>query len=278
VTTFARPLDDIRYEILPFGSIAREVKSVERALTLTVTCSPKQGVDHTVDVGCGLRAGGHAVIVHLAARMVRGPEHLDALLTRMAAHDVTDVFLVGGDAAEPRGPYASAMDLLPALRGHVHAPRTVGVAAYPEGHPLIADDELLAALREKDGLADYMTTQLCFDADAVLRWLERTREAGVRLPLYAGLPGMVDPRKLLEISLRVGVGRSIAFARKQQGVGRLVRRRVGASESLYATMASHAGGELGIAGLHLFTFNRLADTLQLVDRHATRPRRRGVAS
>src|SRR4051812_10428223 len=155
-------MDDVRYEILPFGTAEDEARAVPGPLTLTVTCSPRQGIDRSIDVGCRLRAVGHDVIVHLAARMVRGPEHLDALLERMAAHDVRDVFLVGGDATEPHGPFRSAAQLLPRLRAHDHAPRTVGIAAYPEGHPLVADEVLRGALRHKAVLADYLTTQLCF--------------------------------------------------------------------------------------------------------------------
>ena len=261
-------LADVRYEILPFGSIQREAEIVGRPLTLTVTCSPKQGIDHSVDVGCSLQALGHTVIVHLAARMVRGPRHLDELLSRMASAGIADVFLVGGDAAQPHGPYASAAELLPVLRAHRHAPRSIGVAAYPEGHPLIADDVLLDALVAKDGLADYMVTQMCFDAGVVLRWLQQVREVGIGLPLYVGLPGDVDRRKLLEVSLRVGVGRSIGFMRKQQGVTRLLRPRTDATDDLYAALTARVGRELGIAGLHVFTFNRLADSLQRVERQA----------
>lgn len=260
-------LDDVRYEILPFGSIEREAEDVGRPLTLTVTCSPKQGIDHSVDVGCALRELGHTVVVHLAARMVRGPGHLDELLSQMASAGIADVFLIGGDAAAPHGPYASAGELLPVLRAHRHAPRTIGVAAYPEGHPLIADNGLLDALFAKDALADYMVTQLCFDAGAVIGWLESVRAAGITLPLYVGLPGDVDRRKLLEVSMRVGVGRSIAFMRKQQGVSRLLRRR-DANDDLYAALTARVGRELRIAGLHIFTFNRLADSLRRVERQA----------
>jgi methylenetetrahydrofolate reductase (NADPH) len=255
-----RALDVYRYEILPFGSAQRQAVLLERPLTLTVTCSPKQGIDQTVEYASGLRALGHTVIVHLAARMVRDRGHLDTLLGRMADDGVRDVFLVGGDAPQPHGEFGSALDLLPVLRAHPDAPRTIGVAAYPEGHPLIDDRTLLAALRAKAGLADYMTTQLCFDSDALLRWLERMRHEGLDLPLCVGLPGCVDRRSLLEVSVRVGVGASVSFMRKQQGLRRLLGRRRDATEELFTTFAPLVGGDLGVAGLHFFTFNRLVET------------------
>ena len=259
------PLDDVRYEILPFESAGEAVAQVD-PLTLTVTCSPRHGVDHSVDVACRMRAKGHAVIVHLAARMVRDAEHLDALLARMAAGGVADVFLIGGDGAKPLGSYMSAMDLLPELRAHELAPRTIGVAGYPEGHPLIDETRLDAVLAEKVPLADYMTSQMCFDPSALVRWLERTRERGVSLPLYAGLPGVVDRKRLLEISLRVGVGASVSFIRKQRGLTRLFERGNDHAARLHAAVAPLVGGELGIAGLHFYTFNRLVETTRLAER------------
>jgi methylenetetrahydrofolate reductase (NADPH) len=260
------PLGALRYEVLPFAGAETEAKAVGPGLTLTVTCSPRHGMDATVDVACRLRELGHVVVPHVAARMIRGSEHLDGLLERMAGAGIADVYLIGGDAAQPLGPYASAVDLIGELRAHRRAPRTVGIAAYPEGHPLIDPDALADALRRKAAHADYMVTQLCFDPGVLLDWVERTREAGIDLPLYAGVPGAVDRRKLLEISLRVGVGGSVSFVRKQRGLRRLVSRPAAAAERLTDSLGPLVGGELGIAGLHFFTFNRLVETLRLAER------------
>ncbi|HEY2653029.1 MAG TPA: methylenetetrahydrofolate reductase [Solirubrobacteraceae bacterium] len=254
-----------RFELLPFESAESAVSRVARPLTLTVTCSPRHGNDHTIDVARRLRERGHTVVVHLAARMVRGPEHLDELLARMAGARLDHVFLVGGDATEPLGPYESALELLPALSSHAHAPSTVGVAAYPEGHPHIDDSTLLDALRRKNVRADYMVTQLCFDPQIVVGWLSGVREAGVSLPVYVGVPGVVDRRRLLELSLRVGVGTSVSFIRKQRGVRVFARRGPGAAGALVDAIGPLAGGESGIAGLHFFTFNRLAETVRFAD-------------
>jgi methylenetetrahydrofolate reductase (NADPH) len=260
------PLSDVRYEVLPFGSVESAARAAHSPLTLTVTCSPRQGMDTALDVASRLRGMGHVVVVHMAARMVRGPEHLDSLLERMAAAGIADVFLVGGDAEEPLGPYASGLDLIADLRAHPNAPRSIGVPAYPEGHPLISADALAQDLLEKARHADYMTSQLCFDPDGLVRWLAATRAAGVELPLFVGVPGAVDRRRLLEISVRVGVGASVSFIRKQRGLRRLVGRPLAATERLTAALAPLVGKELGVAGMHFFTFNRLVETTRFVDR------------
>jgi methylenetetrahydrofolate reductase (NADPH) len=259
-----QPLGAYRFEVLPFASAVSEAKAVEPQ-TLTLTCSPRHGLDAALDMACRLRELGHVVVPHVAARMLRGPEHLDALLARMAAAGIADVFLVGGDVEQPLGPYSSALDVIADLRAHPQAPRSIGVAAYPEGHPLIDPHTLADALQRKAPHADYMVTQICFDPDVLLRWIAATRAGGVQLPLFVGVPGAVHRRKLLEISMRVGVGASVKFIRNQRGLRRLVSRPLAATERLTGAVAPLIGGDLGIAGFHFFTFNRLVETKRFVD-------------
>jgi methylenetetrahydrofolate reductase (NADPH) len=269
-------LDAYRYELLPFASAESEAAAVGTPLTLTVTCSPKHGTDESVRMARRLVEFGHTVVVHIAARMVESREHLDQLLSAMAAARLRHAFLIGGDAPQAAGPYASGLQLLQAVHEHRLRPSTLGIPGYPEGHPHIAEDVLAAELTAKSACADYIATQMCFDFDAVLRWLERSRDTGVTLPVYVGVPGVVDRKRLLEISLRVGVGTSISYLRKQHGVRNLLGGARSTAEELSEKAAAEIGGPLGIAGIHFFTFNRLVETRRLVERQATAPASQGV--
>ena len=259
------------YEVMPFASVDREAEAIRRPLTLPVTCSPRHGIDRTIEVAVALRERGHRPVPHLAARMVTGADHLERMLETMRSADVHDVFVVGGDHADPLGPYRSGRELIEALRAHALAPRTIGVPAYPEGHPAIADDALVADLRAKAPLADYLVTQLCFEAPTVIDWLRSTRAQGIDLPALIGVPGVVDRRRLLEISLRVGVGESISFLRKQSGVRRLLGPRRAEMRHLHGELAALAGAtrtdgwDPKVAGLHVYTFNKLAASVALVE-------------
>jgi methylenetetrahydrofolate reductase (NADPH) len=249
-----------RYEILPLDAVEPELATAPKPLVVTVTCSPRHGVDRTVEVAERVAALGHKPVPHVAARTIRDERHLDAVLERLAAAGVEDVFVIAGDGHAPAGPFEDALKLLPLVAGNRYAPPRIGVAAYPEGHPFIDDRVLEAALKAKAPLAAYMVTQLCFDPGALTRWLERTRAAGIDLPLYVGLPGAVDRRHLLEVSMRIGVGTSIAFVRKQRGLRRLLGSPTHTADQLHAALAPLVGGD-GIEGLHYFTFNRLTATL-----------------
>jgi methylenetetrahydrofolate reductase (NADPH) len=208
-----------------------------------------------------LRRHDHAVTLHLAARMVRSPGHADELLGAMADAGVDDVFLIGGDQSPPLGPYSSAMDLMPLVYGHPQRPAEIGVAGYPEGHPLIDYDALAEALDRKTACASYITTQMCFDADAVLGWVRATRDRGVTLPVIVGVPGVVDRRRLLEVAMRIGVGPSLSFVRKQRGLrSLLVKSNVTPDPPFEAVVGAMEDRDLGIAGIHYYTFNQLCDT------------------
>jgi methylenetetrahydrofolate reductase (NADPH) len=250
-----------QFEVLPVGRGEEEAARLPEPVPLTVICSPRHGPDRTVAVARRLRALGHPVTVHLAARMVRDLAHLDELLAEMAQIGVEDVFLMGGDATPPHGPYSSAVELLPVICDHPLRPREIGIAGYPEGHPLIDSGSLADALERKSALASYITTQLCFEAGAVLAWVKETRERGVRLPVLVGLPGVVDRRRLLEISMRIGVGPSLAFLRKQRRLRNLLGHSRVAPDELYEDLAPWLEDrELNIAGFHYYTFNQLLDT------------------
>jgi methylenetetrahydrofolate reductase (NADPH) len=265
----------LRFEIMPFAKGEAQAAELPEPVRLTVTSSPRHGVDHTLDFCERIRALGHGVTAHVAVRMVRDRAHLETVLERAHAAGIDDLFVVGGDEKEPHGPYTGAGEVLEILADHPLRPARIGVGAYPEGHPLIDERTLDDALARKDELADYMATQLCFDTGALLRWLEGVRAKGVTLPLYAGVPGPIDRRKLLEISTKVGVGQSLRFLRKQNGLLSLFRRPGHEAEGLRDALAPLVGDpQLRLAGLHLYTFNELVSTWEWSQVH---PSARSVA-
>jgi hypothetical protein len=108
-----------RYEVLPFRRSEEQAAAIAAPIRLTVTTSPGEGVDRSLEHAVRLRALGHRVTLHLAARMVRGPSHLERPLARAADAGIDDLFVVGGDTLEPLGPYASAGALREPRRGIV---------------------------------------------------------------------------------------------------------------------------------------------------------------
>jgi len=254
--------------VLPFGTVEEQATQLPEPVRLTMTTSPKHGIDRSLEFAVPLRRLGHPVTLHLAARMVSDHAHLERILDRSAELGIDDFFVIGGDAPEPAGPYASAAELLEVLATHPLRPQSIGIAGYPEGHPLIAPDVLDAVLEQKAPAADYIVTQLCFDPKPLVHWLEHVRARGVSLPLYVGAAGPVDRRRLFEISLRIGVGPSLRFVRKQRGISRLIRGPADSATRFYEQAAGLVGdAALDVVGFHFFTFNELLATVSWQQRH-----------
>ena len=251
-----------RLEVLPVKGAEEQVDHLPKEGKVAVTCSPAKGIENTLRFSEGLLERGFRVVPHIAARLVADEAHLEGILRRLDGLGLREVYVIGGDAKEPVGPYASAFEMLRAMSRLEHGVEEVGIGAYPEGHPLIDDEELDRALLDKQPFASYMVTQLCFDADAILAWISGARRRGIELPVYVGLPGAVDRKKLLQISLKVGVGDSVRFLKKQAGLGGMLLKPGGYSpDDLVEKLAPYAGDrDYDIVGLHIYTFNQVEST------------------
>lgn len=258
-STVAGLLDDVRFDVLPLPGTADLCASVPRDAKIAVTALPAQGGEPTLALAEDLAAAGRHVAVHLAARHVRQEAHLKEVLRRLEAAGVHDVFVVAGDVARPAGPFDSGLALLEAMADLGVTFPQVGVPAYPQGHPRIEDRVLLDALHAKQEHATYLVTQMAFDHVAVLEWLRRIRRAGISLPVYVGLPGMVDRTTLMSTALRIGITDSVRFLTSNR---RMARRLFGPTLTgdLVHRLAAALRPEDGVAGVHLYTFNRVGPT------------------
>ena len=156
--------------------------------TVTVTASPSHGIEATVELAGRMAGLGHVAIPHLSAHMFRDRAHLAEILRFCEHAGLRRAFVVGGDAKD-KGTFHNGVALLQAMDELGHPFTEIGVPSYPEGHVDIADDVLLDALRQKQRYASYMTTQMCFNPDAITSWIGRMRGAGITLPVHLGTPG-----------------------------------------------------------------------------------------
>lgn len=257
-----RQFGEPRFELIPVdGIVKRATAALPIHSTLSITCSPTQGVDYTVETSIELAPQFNRVVPHIAARMVRSEEHLDKVLDKLQTHDLDEIFVVGGDQEQPLGPYRHSLDLLNSLSTRDHGLQRIGITAYPEGHPHIDNYTLAKDLVEKAPFAHYAVTQMCFDSDQVLAWLRQQREDGLQLPFYIGIPGPVKLNKLIRIAARIGVTDSLRFLRGNLRLTGKLLRGYDASNLMsdYASYLNDA--DYGLAGLHTYTFNEL-DTIK----------------
>jgi methylenetetrahydrofolate reductase (NADPH) len=250
-----------RFELLPLDGIYDQV--VEHLGTdtkVTVTASPRKGLEATLELSERLSAAGYPVVPHLSARLVRDRVHLEEVLARLGRAGITELFVPAGDATEP-GEFQGAADLLEAMGEARTQFQRIGITGYPESHHLISDDETIRAMFVKAEMATDIVSQLCFDPATIGWWIGAVRARGVRLPIWIGLPGCVDNAKLVRISMKIGVAESARYVRHQRGVlSRVLMRQFKPTRLLDELAQIVSEPDAGVAGFHLYTFNEVGRT------------------
>ena len=144
----------------------------------------------------------------------------------------------------------------------------VGVAAFPDGHPASHGDfsrDITVLLEKERRGATFATTQFFFDVDRYFVLVEALRSAGSQLDIYPGILPITNAAQLRRMAELSGTP-----------IPQSVRERIEAVESDVAEVrkvgidiASEICAELlarGVPGLHFYTMNSAASTLEIVKR------------
>lgn len=144
----------------------------------------------------------------------------------------------------------------------------VGVAAFPDGHPASHGDfsrDITVLLEKERRGATFATTQFFFDVDRYFVLVEALRSAGSQLDIYPGILPITNAAQLRRMAELSGTP-----------LPQSVRERIEAVESDVAEVrkvgidiASEICAELlarGVPGLHFYTMNSAASTLEIVKR------------
>jgi methylenetetrahydrofolate reductase (NADPH) len=259
-------LRDARFELMPFDSFDDELTYLPDGATIAITTSPQLGIERTVERAEQAAADGYEPVPHIAARYVEDTDHLEEIARRLTEAGVTEIFVPGGDREEPVGEFESAYQLLVALDETEYSFEEVGITGYPEGHEFLDEQTLRTEMDKKAPYATFIVTQLCYNPEAVIEWIEKIRGRGIDLPVEVGIPGVMKYSRLLQISRKVGVGDSVKFLRKTTGVVDFVRQIVGSRgtykpDELVDGLGPYADDEeYRISGIHIYTFNQTTDT------------------
>jgi methylenetetrahydrofolate reductase (NADPH) len=258
-------IDGLTYEVIPLKSLDAAIEALPPGSRVSVTASPAKGLEATQEITERLLADGFHAIPHISARMVRDKAHTVDLAGWMRSAGVATMFLVGGDAEEP-GDYFDAASFLNDFLETDHGLDTIGITAYPDSHPLIDKPALHDALHEKQALlaeaqvAGYCSTQMCFDAKLIASWLATERQAGMNLPVHLGIAGVVDRARLLTMGVRLGIGQSLSYLRKNRNAITKMMTKASYDPNDLLRPLSPELAELGVDGLHVFTFNQVEAT------------------
>jgi methylenetetrahydrofolate reductase (NADPH) len=260
---FRALMSTVRYEVLPAKGVeGKVIAHVPRDVVVTVTASPVKGLEPTLDLATRLAAHGYRVVPHVPARLLRDGAHLKDVVDRLRGAGVDDVFVPAGDAEPPAGTYDGALPVLRRLSELGSPFSRVGITGYPESHPLIHDDLTIQAMWDKRAHATYIVSNMCFDPRLLGDWVGRIRRRDVTLPVHVGVAGPVQRAKLLSMAAKIGVGESARFLTGHASWFLRFAAPGGYSPERLLTRSAEAltAPSSGVVGLHLFTFNQIAET------------------
>ncbi|GIK80159.1 MAG: methylenetetrahydrofolate reductase [Pseudorhodoplanes sp.] len=232
---------------------------------------PTRAPEEVLDQAVAVRTAGFEPVPHLAARNFASATQLSALLEKFAAQaGVVRVLVIAGDRDRAAGPYAGALELIESGLLARHGIRTVGIAGHPEGHPLLAPetlDRMLAAkidAAEQSGLSVEIVTQFCFNAAAIVRWIDRVRDLGIEHRVRVGMAGPTSLTTLLRYAARCGVKASAAGAARQAGLMKNLFTVSAPDPIVRALAQTREERRLGDVSGHFFSFGGVDATARWV--------------
>ncbi len=168
---------------------------------MSVTFGAAGGRDtHTADVAALITSEGVTALAHQTC-VGTDPEHLAERLAHLRALGVENILALRGDlppgATEPAsGHFRHAADLVRAIKGI--GGFCVGGACYPECHPESphTEDDIRHLKEKVDAGCDFLTTQMFFDNNLFYRFLWKAREAGIGVPIVAGIMPITNGRQV----------------------------------------------------------------------------------
>ncbi|GAV67185.1 MTHFR domain-containing protein [Cephalotus follicularis] len=208
-------------------------------------------------------------------------DKIDHALDTIKSNGIQNVLALRGDPphgqdkfVQIQGGFACALDLVRHIRSRFGAYFGITVAGYPEAHPdVIGPDGLashegyhsdLAYLKQKvDAGADLVVTQLFYDTDVFLKFVNDCRQIGISCPIVPGI---------MPINNYKGFLRMTGFCKTRIPADVMAALDpIKDNEEAVRAYGIHLGTEMckkilahGITSLHLYTLNMEKSALAIL--------------
>ncbi len=225
--------------------------------------------ERTFDVVMEIAAEGHAAAPHLSC-VGSTRAGIREILDTYRANGIRRIVALRGDLPSgmaDAGEFHYANELVEFIRAETGDTFHIEVAAYPEWHPQAKSprDDLLAFKRKVDAGADAAITQFFYNADAYAHFVSESRTLGITIPIVPGIMPIGSFSKLARFADSSGSEIPRWMRKKFESFG-------DDADSIRAfgldvvTELCQRLIELGAPGLHFYTLNQSALSLEIVRR------------
>jgi len=243
----------------------------------------------TYGAGGSTQEGTFATIEAILAEGCEGAPHvscigttrdaLRAMLARFASAGVRRIVALRGDLPSGYGglrvgDFQYASDLVAFVRAETGQRFRIEVAAYPEMHPQARSpqDDLRAYLAKVRAGASSAITQMLFNADAYFRFVDEARAMGADIPVVPGIMPIVNASGIMRFADGCGADIPRWMRLRLQGYG----DDTASIRAFGIDVITHLCEQLiagGAPGLHFYTLNQSAATLEICRRLGLAPAR-----
>lgn len=193
------PKSDVKFE-----SVRESVRAISRLHPSFVSCTYGAGGGtsrYTVEIAQDIMKEGVPSMAHLTC-ISSTKDSVHEQILKIKAAGIDNILALRGDIPagmdfpSPRY-YEHAIQLVEQIRTE-YPDACIGGACYPEKHPdALNKDEDIRHIKEKvDAGCDFLTTQMFFNNSIYYNYLYRLREAGVTVPILAGIMPVTSRRQM----------------------------------------------------------------------------------
>ena len=200
-------------------------------------------------------------------------ESIRAKLVEFKAHGIRRIVALRGDLPSgyggSNGEFHYASDLVAFIRAETADNFHIEVAAYPEMHPQSRSPQadLQAYVAKVKAGASSALTQMFFNADAYFRFVDEARSLGATVPVVPGIMPITNASGIIRFADSCGADMPRWIRLRLQGFGDDGDSIKAFGLDVIARLCEQlrAGGA---PGLHFYTMNQSAATLELMRRLA----------
>ena len=187
-----------------FQSVSESVRAISRLHPSFVSCTYGAGGGtsrYTVEISRMIKEEGVTSMAHLTC-ISSTRDTVRSQIGRIRDAGIENILALRGDIPEgmdfPSPRYFEHADQLIREIRDVYPDVCIGGACYPEKHPEAAskNEDIMNIRRKVDAGCDFLTTQMFFDNSIFYNYLYRLREAGVFVPVLAGIMPVTSRRQI----------------------------------------------------------------------------------
>ena len=184
-------------------------------------------------------------------------QNIDETLEDFRQHNIENILALRGDyidGVEPKKDFLYASELCSYIRSK--GDFDLGGACYPEVH-LEAEnevDDVLNLKKKVDCGAEHLISQLFFDNSVFYHFIERTKIAGINVPIEAGIMPVTNKSQIERMVSMCGASLPVKFSK-------IMQKYENKPEALRDAGIAYAVEQIvdllanGVDGIHLYTMN-----------------------